>query len=108
MKDFLIENLAGMCRYNCKWDRLSGDACTVCVAAERLTNAEAQLRAKDEALTALKAERDRLRSALVGLVGVDGKDDLEQMEVVMRMTPAPAEDKAVTIDAIHALIVSLP
>lgn len=53
-------------------------------------------------------ERDMLRAALVALVGVDGKDDLEQMEAVMRLMPAPAQDKAVTIDAIHALIATLP
>lgn len=52
-------------------------------------------------------ERDMLRSALVGLVGVDGKDDLESMEGVMRLMPAPAQDKAMTIDAIHALIATL-
>lgn len=52
----------------------------------------------------LRAQRDRLRAALVGLVGVDGAADLQQMEVVMRLMPAPAEDKAATIDAIHALL----
>lgn len=57
-----------------------------------------------EALKHIKAQRDRLRAALVGLIGVDGRADLEQMEAVMRLMPAPAEDKAVTIDAIHALI----
>ncbi len=45
-----------------------------------------------------------LRSALVGLVGVDTREELEQLEVVMRLMPAPAADKAATINAIHALI----
>lgn len=49
-----------------------------------------------------------LRAALVGLVGVDGREELEAMEAVMRLLPAPAADKAVTIDAIHALIATLP
>ena len=49
-----------------------------------------------------------LRAALVGLVGVDGREELDQMEAFMRLAPAPAADKAVTIDAIHALIASLP
>lgn len=53
-------------------------------------------------------QRDLLRAALVGLVGVDTRNDLEQMEVVMRLMPAPAQDKAATIDAIHALIATLP
>ncbi len=42
MRDYLIENLAGMCYYNCKRDRLSSDYCTVCLAAERLKEAEIQ------------------------------------------------------------------
>ena len=52
----------------------------------------------------LQEQCDRLRAALVGLVGVDGREELEQMEAVMRLMPAPAQDKAATIDAIHALI----
>jgi hypothetical protein len=44
---------------------------------------------------------------LVGLVGVDGLTELEQMESVMRLLPAPAEDKAKTIDAIHALLATI-
>ncbi len=52
-------------------------------------------------------ERDRLRAALVGLVGADGRAELEQMETVMRTLPAAAEDKAVTIDAIHALLATI-
>lgn len=54
-----------------------------------------------------EAQRDKLRSALVALVGVDGRADLEQMECVMRLMPAPAQDKAATIDAIHALIATV-
>lgn len=53
------------------------------------------------------AERDRLRSALVGLVGEDGRADLEQLEAKVRAAWAPSEDKAVTIDAIHALLATL-
>lgn len=56
----------------------------------------------------LLAERNRLRAALVQLVGVDGPAELAEMEAVMRLMPAPAEDKAATIDAIHALIATLP
>lgn len=49
-----------------------------------------------------------LRSALVGLVGVDTRAELEELEAVMRLMPAPAQDKAATIDAIHALLATLP
>lgn len=52
-------------------------------------------------------ERDRLRAALVGVIGADGPE-LEVMEAVIRAAIAPAEDKAVSIDAIHALLATLP
>lgn len=37
-------------------------------------------------------------------IGVDTGPELRQMEVAMRMLPAPDEDKAVIINAIHALL----
>lgn len=49
-------------------------------------------------------ERDRLRAALVGLVGASEPDELREMELAMRALPAPAEDKAAALEAIHALI----
>ena len=57
-----------------------------------------------------KAEQDiaLLRSALVGLIGADSAEELRQMEMTMRLLPAPAEDKAVSINAIHALLATLP
>ena len=57
-----------------------------------------------------KAERDiaRLRASLVGLIGADTEPELRQMEVAMRMLPAPDEDKAVSINAIHALLATMP
>jgi hypothetical protein len=53
-----------------------------------------------------KAEADisLLRAALVGLIGADTESELRQMEVAMRMLPAPDADKAVSINAIHALL----
>jgi hypothetical protein len=77
-------------------------------SAEELSSLRAELTAERSARQQAERERDQLRSALVGLVGVDGREDLEQMEGVMRLMPAPAQDKAMTIDAIHALIASLP
>jgi len=57
-----------------------------------------------------KAEADiaMLRAALVGLIGVDGEDELRQMEATMRLLPAPDADKAVSINAIHALLATVP
>ena len=56
-----------------------------------------------------KAEADiaTLRAALVGLVGADGKAELEQMEAALRSMPVPLTDKAASIDAIHALLATL-
>ena len=45
-----------------------------------------------------------LRDALVGLVGASEINILEQMELALRLVPAPKADKAVSINAIHALI----
>lgn len=59
-------------------------------------------------VAAMRGQRDKLRAALVGLVGVDTREELEQLEGVMRLMPAPAQDKAATIDAIHALIATTP
>ena len=46
----------------------------------------------------------KLRAALVGLIGVDGKEELEQMELAIRVAPAPERDKIVSLNAIHALL----
>jgi hypothetical protein len=51
-----------------------------------------------------EAKIARLRKALAGLVGSDDTDELKQMEKTMRIMPAPDEDKAVSIEAIHALL----
>lgn len=62
----------------------------------------------DHILVCEKHPMRKLRVALVGLVGVDGKEDLEKLEAMIRLMPAPDADKAVTINAIHALIETLP
>lgn len=51
----------------------------------------------------LRETNDKLRRALVGLVGVDTKEELDQMEGVMRLLPAPEADKVGMLNAIHAL-----
>jgi hypothetical protein len=61
-----------------------------------------------DALTKVEQQRDRLRAALVLLVGVDSRAELEEMETTLRLAPAPAEDKAAAIDGIHALLSTLP
>lgn len=58
-------------------------------------------------LDKLQSTNAKLRSALVGIVGADGSE-LGGMELALRLAPMPAKDKAVTIDAIHALLETLP
>jgi hypothetical protein len=52
----------------------------------------------------VEADRDRLRKALVGLVGASEPNELRAMELAMRTLPVPDEDRAATINAIHALL----
>ena len=53
-----------------------------------------------------KAEEtiSKLKAALSGLVGASTKKELEMMEAVIRSVPAPDADRAVTINATHALL----
>ena len=57
-----------------------------------------------------KAEADiaLLRSALARLIDADTEEELRQMEAALRLLPAPAADKAVSINAIHALLITAP
>lgn len=56
-----------------------------------------------------KAESDiaMLRAALAGLIGSDSEAELRQMEAALRLLPAPDADKAVSINAIHALLATM-
>jgi hypothetical protein len=49
------------------------------------------------------AQRDKLRSALAGLLGASTKNELDQLEMGVRMAPAGDEDRAVALNAISAL-----
>lgn len=53
-------------------------------------------------------QRDLLRAALIGVVGASDPEELKAMELAMRVLPAPDEDKAATINAIHALMKTHP
>jgi hypothetical protein len=46
----------------------------------------------------------KLRSALVGLVGAGAREELEQMEFLLRIAEAPEQDKVAAINAIHVLL----
>ena len=45
-----------------------------------------------------------LRKALVGLVGADTRDELEQIEAAIRVLPVPDIDRMNTINAVQALL----
>lgn len=49
-----------------------------------------------------------LRAALVGLIGAETETELRQMESLMRTLPMPAADRAASINAIHALLATMP
>ncbi len=59
---------------------------------------------EEHPLRAAEATIERLRSALVGIVGESDPESLRAMEAVVRLAPAPDADKAVTLNAIHALL----
>ena len=68
------------------------------------------IESKDEEINLLRAEIGKLqivRKALVGLVGSDTRAELEAMEVIIRTSNIPEEDRANTINAIHALLSTL-
>lgn len=49
-----------------------------------------------------------LRSALIGLVGAEDETELRGMEATMRLLPAPEADKVASINAIQALLATMP
>ena len=57
-----------------------------------------------------KAEADivTLRSALIGLIGAETEAELRQIELAIRAMPVPDADRAVSINAINALIATTP
>ncbi|BCS49583.1 hypothetical protein HQ399_02680 [Aeromonas jandaei] len=49
-----------------------------------------------------------LRSALAGLIGADTEAELRQMEAIMRTIDITDADRAASINAIHALLATMP
>lgn len=48
-------------------------------------------------------QRDRLRNALAGMIGATTPDELAALEIGVRSLPGCEEDRAVALNAIHAL-----
>ena len=57
-----------------------------------------------------KAEADfaLVRNALVGWIGADGREELEKMEACIRDEICREDDRARSLNAIHALLKTLP
>ena len=47
---------------------------------------------------------NKLRSALIGIIGAETEAELKAIELVIRSSAVPDVDKAVTINAINAII----
>lgn len=50
----------------------------------------------------------QLRDALMGFIGIETTEELDAMELAVRSLPGPDEDKAVAINALHALKATAP
>lgn len=69
---------------------------------------EKYLRGLIERNTMLQKERDMLREALVGLLGgASTREELERIEAVVRKATVSEQDRAVSLNAIHALLATL-
>ena len=47
---------------------------------------------------------EKLRKALIGLVGTETIEELEQIELGIRMSSAPDSDKTLMLNAVRALV----
>jgi len=61
-----------------------------------------------EEIERLQKDAALLRAALIGLIGVESKQELQGMELAIRALPVPEADKAISINAIHALLATMP
>lgn len=55
-----------------------------------------------------ESDLDKLRKALIGLIGCESAQELDAMEAMIRLMPAPDADKIATINAITALRETMP
>lgn len=60
-------------------------------------------RCEKHPMRAVLEQRDRLRTALAGMIGASTKEELDAMELVIRSLPASDDDRVVALNAIQAL-----
>lgn len=61
-----------------------------------------------ELIQKLKSDNEKLREALVGLVGMNTKSELELLEKEIKKIPVPYNEAINMINAIRALIDTIP
>lgn len=76
--------------------------------SQELTWARIEVERLESAIKALSGQMATLRDALAAFVGASSADELRSMEAAMRAMPAPDADKAVAINAIQALLSTVP
>lgn len=72
--------------------------------ADMIDSLERETTILREQVERLTKENRRLRNALIGLVGSDSREELQSMELAMRIFPAPDADVVASVNAIHALL----
>lgn len=72
--------------------------------ADMIDSLERETTILREQVERLTKENGRLRNALIGLVGSDSREELQSMELAMRIFPASDADVVASVNAIHALL----
>ena len=72
--------------------------------ADMVDSLEQEVSTLREQVEKLTKENGRLRNALIGLVGSDSREELQSMELAMRIFPASDADVVASVNAIHALL----
>ena len=72
--------------------------------ADMIDSLERETTILREQVERLTKENGRLRNALIGFVGSDSREELQSMELVMRIFPASDADVVASVNAIHALL----
>ena len=63
----------------------------------------AELAFRDAEIDRLRNQVNTLTDALAGMIGASTKEELDAMEIGVRSLPGCEEDRAVALNAIHAL-----
>lgn len=73
-----------------------------------LSDGEKEAFPGEESYKKISSANKLLRQALIGLVGCETREELEQQELAIRMMPMPEVDRIAPINAIQALLQTMP